>query len=640
MRGKLLWAILAGGLACAFSGKALAQGGELTLQDAKDKVRTSSYCKKIAYQMTAGKTYQIDMKSTQIDPYLRLEDPTGQQVAFDDDGGGFPNARIVYAPKDSGLFTIVCTTYGGGSTGKYTLDVKEVIDPVLTIKVALNPEKSQLGANYTVTASVHSRESGVVRAEITVPQGDRVVSSPPDQSISAGGSTTFSWTVTCGAAGKVSVLVKMVDVAHPLVKDFAGELTASDPKDSVRTSCFSKIFTYQMEKGRTYQIDMKSKEIDSYLRLENPGGVQVAFDDDSGGTLDARIIYKAQESGTFKIIATTCAGGAGKFTLTVKATESAPVSGAEPSQAIPANSTWVGTEAAIGSLTFIFNEDGKATKKLTTFANAPPEHGTWTQAGRNVTIRFKDYEYTGQIKGTVLQGVLQYTDGTERGWSFRVQVQGNMVRGEQPLAKECAGELTANDPKDSVRTNSFAKIFTYQMEKGRTYQIDMKSKEFDSYLRLENPGGAQVAADDDSGGYPDARIVHQAQESGAFKVVATSFAGGAGNFTLTIRDATPGSGAASEANQLKFTDGKATFTGSEDLAGFGALTFVFGADGKVTMVDAKITTSGDWTQNGRTVTLRFSNCLYTGQIDGAVLQGNAHFTEGTARTWSFRVQKR
>jgi len=76
------------------------------------------------------------------------------------------------------------------------------------------------------------------------------------------------------------------------------------------------------------------------------------------------------------------------------------------------------------------------------------------------------------------------------------------------------------------------------------------------------------------------------------------------------------------------------------LAGFGALTFVLVDDGKVTMVDAKTTDTGTWTQTGRTVTIQFSNCVYDAQLDGAVLQGTAHYTVGAPRTWSFRVQKK
>src|SRR5262245_54555492 len=76
-----------------------------------------------------------------------------------------------------------------------------------------------------------------------------------------------------------------------------GELTDNDNKDRVRDQSYCKIYTFKMTKGRTYQIDMMSKDLDAYLRLENPKGNQVAEDDDGGDGLNARIIYKAEETG-------------------------------------------------------------------------------------------------------------------------------------------------------------------------------------------------------------------------------------------------------------------------------------------------------------------------------------------------------
>src|SRR6266850_3975758 len=76
-----------------------------------------------------------------------------------------------------------------------------------------------------------------------------------------------------------------------------GELTNADLKDKVRTDSFCKTYTYKMEKGRKYQIDLISRDFDAFLRLENSKGAEVAFDDDSGGMLNARIIYSATEAG-------------------------------------------------------------------------------------------------------------------------------------------------------------------------------------------------------------------------------------------------------------------------------------------------------------------------------------------------------
>jgi hypothetical protein len=103
--------------------------GELTNADLKDKTRTEMYCKTYTYKMIEGKNYQIDMKDVDkkgFDPYLRLENSDGVEVAADDDSGGFPNALIRYRAPKTGDYTIICTTFGAGMTGKFTLIVKDL----------------------------------------------------------------------------------------------------------------------------------------------------------------------------------------------------------------------------------------------------------------------------------------------------------------------------------------------------------------------------------------------------------------------------------------------------------------------------------------------------------------------------------
>jgi hypothetical protein len=105
--------------------KEVVVNGELINADLKDIVRTESFCKTYTFKMTAGKNYQIDMKSTVFDSYLRLEGPDGKQVAEDDDSGGMRNARIVYRAAKTGDFQIIATSLGE-STGKFTLIVKDL----------------------------------------------------------------------------------------------------------------------------------------------------------------------------------------------------------------------------------------------------------------------------------------------------------------------------------------------------------------------------------------------------------------------------------------------------------------------------------------------------------------------------------
>jgi thiol-disulfide isomerase/thioredoxin len=74
-----------------------------------------------------------------------------------------------------------------------------------------------------------------------------------------------------------------------------------------------------MKSDRKYRIDMASKDLDSFLRLEDRAGKQLAMDDDSGGNLNARIVYVPDKPGNYRIIATCVPekSRSGKYTLTV-----------------------------------------------------------------------------------------------------------------------------------------------------------------------------------------------------------------------------------------------------------------------------------------------------------------------------------
>jgi WD40 repeat protein len=100
-----------------------------------------------------------------------------------------------------------------------------------------------------------------------------------------------------------------------------GDLTAADPLDPVLKHP-SKNYTLELKSGAMYVIDMKKavqrSRFDSYLRLEGPDGKQVKVDDDSGGDLNARIVYPCKQDGVYKIIATTYNGKPGQFVLTTR----------------------------------------------------------------------------------------------------------------------------------------------------------------------------------------------------------------------------------------------------------------------------------------------------------------------------------
>jgi len=110
-----------------------------------------------------------------------------------------------------------------------------------------------------------------------------------------------------------------------------------------------------------------------------------------------------------------------------------------------------------------------------------------------------------------------------------------------------AGKLAADDTKDKV-TNYPSNVYEHKMKAGSTYIIDMKSRQFDSYLRVEDSTGKELAKDDDSGGGRDARIVFKATKDDTYRIIATSFDDKVGNYTLTVKTATE---ASAKLGQLK-----------------------------------------------------------------------------------------
>jgi thiol-disulfide isomerase/thioredoxin len=228
---------------------------ELTNEDGKDAKRINSVCKTYSVKLMEGKTYQIDMKSKDVDSFLRLEDPAGQQVAEDDDSGGFPDARIVYKAAKTGDYKIVATTFGGG-TGKFTLTVVE---------------------------------AGKAGAAGGAP-GASQFSAKPTELKMQDGKARFSGELTNDDA----------TVRNHFYKTFAVKLEAGK--------------TYRID----HKDAGDDPKFDAFLFLEDSTGKTLAQDDDSGGGLNSRIIHKAAKTDTYRIICTTLPPNqTGKFTLEV-----------------------------------------------------------------------------------------------------------------------------------------------------------------------------------------------------------------------------------------------------------------------------------------------------------------------------------
>ena len=89
-----------------------------------DPTRDQRHYKLYSIRMEAGKHYEIDMVSRQLDSYLYIFDDKNAVVSQDDDSGGDLNSRIFFTPLRTGNFRIMATSFGPGETGAFNLTVR------------------------------------------------------------------------------------------------------------------------------------------------------------------------------------------------------------------------------------------------------------------------------------------------------------------------------------------------------------------------------------------------------------------------------------------------------------------------------------------------------------------------------------
>lgn len=81
----------------------------------------NSFFDAYTFEGKAGQQIVIEMSSNEVDSYLILLAPDGEDVAHDDDGGGGSNARLVTTLPADGTYTVLANSYQPGETGRYNI---------------------------------------------------------------------------------------------------------------------------------------------------------------------------------------------------------------------------------------------------------------------------------------------------------------------------------------------------------------------------------------------------------------------------------------------------------------------------------------------------------------------------------------
>ena len=161
---------------------ASATGNIKNLDDAYDWFRVD---------LEAGKTYQYDLEGVDTsrgmldDPYLGLFDGSGTSLFDDDDDGTGLNSRITHTPATGGTYYLGAAR-AGTSAGTYTLSVRDITLPTLSIADAAATEGSPVSFTVTLSAAAAADVTATWTASIET----------VDTAVAADLGTTTTGTVT------------------------------------------------------------------------------------------------------------------------------------------------------------------------------------------------------------------------------------------------------------------------------------------------------------------------------------------------------------------------------------------------------------------------------------------------------------
>ena len=323
---------------------------------------------------TSGDVVSISMTALEggLDPYLQLIAPSGNVLVADDDSGGNLNALIagVELPED-GTYLIVATRYGGtgrfelgvtagqsspeaqSNTGGGTIRYGETVSGSITAGRYEERWTFQAQAGEVISIAM-DQTSGDLDCLLVLlgPDGEELTSDDDSgdnyNSLIEGYRLPVSGTYTIvatryngsGGSSTGSYTLTLL-TGSPAQNTQAGSIsygqTVTGQISSIRRA---ERWAFQGTAGDVVIVTMEGTggELDTFLVLLDPNGDEIAYNDDSGPSLNSRLYSQLPESGTYTIVASRYSGS-GSYTLTLERARVRPISAGQTvsGQLPPAN---------------------------------------------------------------------------------------------------------------------------------------------------------------------------------------------------------------------------------------------------------------------------------------------------------------
>ena len=311
-------------------------------------------------RLEAGQRYRISVDSDAFDPLAELYRPgQDEPVARDDDSGPGVNARIAYAPAESGEYVLRVTAFSAEGRGAYTAGLALQQPPAAPMQGAeagtgrLEDDdeaddedrrydqyaiRLEAGVRYRIAVDSEAFDP-VARLyrpgeEEPVAENDdagdglnsRIFHSPRESggyvlrvtSYSGDGRGAYSYAVgTQPPLPPPSTSFSRMEAT--IWRVYTGAVAAADPADEQGRRFDDYLVTFTAGQQRT--ISLESEAFDPYVqvfRAAERDGEALAADDDSGDGLDSMLVFTAEEAGDYVVrVSALGPSGAGAYRLRV-----------------------------------------------------------------------------------------------------------------------------------------------------------------------------------------------------------------------------------------------------------------------------------------------------------------------------------
>lgn len=342
-------------------------------------------------------------------------------------------------------------------------------------------------------------------------------------------------------------------------------------------------WSFSGSQGDELQFDLRSDDFDAFIYVVGPGLGEGLRDDDSGEGLNSRLCVVLQQSGEYRVVASSLSGGTGDFSLEVSA-QPGVRDGVCPDESEGYEVTDL-AQLPTESRTLSVGEDVEGSLGPSDVSVFGASAQAWAVQGRagvpfSVDLISEAFDAFLYAQGPGMDEWLENDDGAGRCDSrltfvfpedglYRIVVTSlgagsgsyRLVTSREPgpphpdpclgaVAEPSAsiegvevgaslepevtydGTMTGNEGRIDER---YVQAWSLQGRAGDRWAIELRSDDFDTYVYLAGPGFPALLSDDDGAGDLDSRLCVQLPEDGEYTVYGGPYSEQRAGERFTVR---------------------------------------------------------------------------------------------------------